>query len=254
MPPTIMTDRRPFSTPLRLLDDARPAPRERAAGPSASPPPHRTPAPPLLDEPSLFYDPPYADPVHDTFAWHLVKYLKPGSGLRHQVNGPRAPTVDLGIDFVVEQGAWRVGFMCGASDAGQEHDRRCDALRIGQAAVDVLYRLRVEDVEARLHDALLLVAKWDAALFSERGRINLKTLATPEARAVHPGPDDTVVTVSYEGAREADGARGAVDAETLRLRRVSRSHPEGWRPVYEQARRAAGLPAGPSPKRWARSA
>jgi hypothetical protein len=243
-----MTDRRPFSTPLRLLDDARPAPRERAAGPSASPLPHRTPAPPLLDEPSLFYDPPYADPVHDTFAWHLVKYLKPGSGLRHQVDGPRAPTVDLGIDFVVEQGTWRVGFMCGASDAGREHDRRCDALRIGQAAVDVLYRLRAEDVEARLHDALLLVAKWDAALFSERGRINLNTLATSEARAVHPGPDDTVVTVAYDAAREA------VEADTLRIVRVSRSHPEGWRPVYEQARRAAGLPAGPPPKRWARSA
>jgi hypothetical protein len=141
--------------------------------------------------------------------------------------------------------------MCGASDAGREHDRRCDALRIGQAAVDVLYRLRAEDVEARLHDALLLVAKWDAALFSERGRINLNTLATSEARAVHPGPDDTVVTVAYDAAREAIDAD---EADTLRIVRVSRSHPEGWRPVYEQARRAAGLPAGPPPKRWARSA
>ncbi len=243
-----MTDRPPFSAPLRLLDDSRSAFHEQATPPKAHTSPGKTTPPPLLDEPSLFYDPPYADPVHDTFAWHLVKYLQPGSGLRYQVEGPPAEPVDLGLDFVVERGAWRVGFMCGASAEGVEHDRRCDALRIGRATIDVLYRLRAEDIEERLHDALLLVAKWDAALFSERGRINLSALATPEARAARPLPEDTVVTVSYEETN------GVGRATALQVQRVSRSHPEGWMPAYEEAYRAAGLPATAVPKRWARSA
>ena len=106
-----------------------------------------------------------------------------------------------------------------------------------------------DDVEQRLHDALLLVGKWDSALFSERGRINLNTLATPEARAARPTPTDTVVTVSYDEGGET------VRSEPLRIQRISRSHPEGWMPAYERARKQAGAPSAPAaPQRWARSA
>lgn len=233
-----MADRTTSFSPLRLLDhssEAQPS-DDLSSG-----------VPPLLDEPSLFYDPPYDCPMHDEFAWHLVKYLKRGSGLRYQVQGPSVDRRRHPIDFVVEQGDWRVGFMCGASDEGAAHDRRWDALCVGQAAVDVLYRLRAEDVEQHLHDALLLVGKWDSALFSERGRINLNTLATPEARAACPMPTDTVAIVSY------DEDRGTVGTKSLRVQRVSRSHPEGWMPAYKRAREQAGLPSSP-PQRWARSA
>lgn len=202
--------------------------------------------PPVLDEPSLFYDPPYADPLHDAFAWHLVKYLARGSGLRHQVEGPRVGTLALGFDFVVERGGRRIGFMCSASPDGAEHDRRCDALRIGCGAVDVLYRLRTDDIEHHLNDVLLLVAKWDAALFSERGRINLHTLAHPAARAAQPHPTDTVVTVRYD-------ATDTAPTDALRLQRLSRAHPEGWLPAYERAARQAGR-RPPAKHRWARSA
>lgn len=227
-----MANRTLFSSPLRLL----------------TPPSHedgepRT--PPLLDEPSLFYDPPYDDPVHDAFAWHLVKYLQRGSGLRHHVAGPSVKGLDLTIDFVVEYEGRLIGFMCGASPEGDAHDRRCDALRIGRAAVDVLYRLRADDIEQHLHDALLLIARWDADLFSERGRINLHTLATPEARATQPRRNDTVLTVRY-----GEGISGSA---ALRVQRLSQSHPDGWMPAYEQACNDVGVsPSAAQP--WARSA
>lgn len=227
-----MADRTLFSSPLRLL-----ASSSTEAG--------RT--PPLLDEPSLFYDPPYDDPVHDAFAWHLVKYLQRGSGLRHHVAGPSVTDLDLSIDFVVEYEERRIGFMCGASPEGHEHDRRCDALRMGRTAVDVLYRLRADDIEQHLHDALLLVAKWDADVFSERGHINLNTLATPEARAAKPRANQTTVTVRYEAA-ESDRA-----SAVLHMQRLSQSHPDGWIPAYEQACEYVGVAPTP-PRPWARSA
>lgn len=206
--------------------------------------------PPLLDEPSLFYDPPYASAMHDTFAWHLVKYLQPGSGLRYQVEGPTVDGLDLAIDFVVEQPQRCVGFMCGPSPQGAVHDRRADALRIGKAMVDVLYRLPAEAVERHLHDVLLLVARWDADLFSKRGQINLQALATPGARAVRPRPTDAVLTLRYDETAPQNSPQNPASA--VRIQRLSRAHPEAWEPAFEQAcprhRRAASTPL------WARSA
>jgi hypothetical protein len=228
-----MANRTLFSSPLRLL--------HRTTGRD-----HVSRTPPLLDEPSLFYDPPYDDPVDDAFAWHLVKYLQRGSGLRYQVDGPLWEDHNLTIDFVVEHKGRRVGFMCGASPEGTEHDRRGDALRIGCGRVDVLYRLRADDIEQHLHDALLLVARWDADLFSDRGRLNLNTLATPEARTIQPRWNETIVTVCYDGGEGKSSA-------ALRLQRLSQSHPDGWMPAYEQAFQDGGVsPAAAQP--WARSA
>jgi len=239
-----MNDRTTFSAPLRLL------------GPARTDDPHRLPSTsshgstrPIFDEPSLFYDPPYANQVHDEFAWHLVKYLKRGSGLRYQVAEPALEAVDLTVDFVVERKARRVGVMCGTSEAGAARDRLVDALRIRHANIDVLYRLRAHDIEQHLHDALLLVARWDAALFSDRGQINLNTLATPEARAVHPCTVQTTATVQYK----EDVRSPALSTESLRVQRLSRAHPDGWMPAYEQAREHFGITDVPR-QRWARSA
>jgi hypothetical protein len=120
---------------------------------------------------------------------------------------------------------------------------------MGGAAVDVLYRLRAEDIAYRLHDALLLVGRWDTALFSERGRINLNTLAAPEARAIHPTPTDTEVTVTYDKVAQEP----AVDP--LRVQRLSQSHPEGWLSAYRRAcHRASGRTPARTASQWARSA
>lgn len=187
------------------------------------------------DEPALFYAPPYASPTLDRLAWHLVKYLDPACGLRDGVDSSSVAGLPLGIDLLIEHRGRRVGLMCGAPEALRP--RWHDALLMGRGAVDVLYRLRPEDVENHLHDALWLAFRWDRTLFSERGRINLRTLATPTARDARPRPIDTVVRLRYD---EASGT-APLPSEACRVQRLSQRHPDGWMPVYEQAREALGL-------------
>ena len=64
-------------------------------------------------------------------------------------------------------------------------------------ALDALYRLRPEDIIYRLADVLYLVAQWEPALFSERGRTNLERLASREAQAVTVCATDPDVTLTY---------------------------------------------------------
>lgn len=79
-----------------------------------------------------------------------------------------------------------VGLICDRSDGdlayGYDQLWR-DAALIGTGAVQVIYRLRHCDIEARLSDILYIVARSDSALFSERGQINLARLASDQARS-----------------------------------------------------------------------
>lgn len=153
------------------------------------------------------YAPPYAGTLHDEFAWHLVKYLREDAVLRAEVP-VEAPGARFELDFVVEAPGRRVAFEIGggrdARDA-QRHFAR-DASVMDAGAVDALYRLRGSDLFHRIEDVLFLASLWDAALFSERGRINLRTLASPEARLLDVRPEQpaAVVTYALDPAAEAD--------------------------------------------------
>ncbi len=212
-----------------------------------------------LIEPSLFYDPPYERPLEDEFAWQLVKYLRPISGLQYQVK-VETPCANVWVDFVVEHGARRIGFEVGTLEDGvdpeQEHHR--DALVLGSGALDVLYRFRGADLLYRPHDALHLAAAWDADLFTPRGRINLNTLASAEARACHPRPQDTVARVVYEAPEEVlDGEAFAwpqdVPAELI-VRRISRANPAAWMRDYDAALAHYGVSDERLGRQWAKSA
>jgi hypothetical protein len=207
-----------------------------------------------LVEPSLFYDPPYATPLDEAFAWHLVKYLAPASGLQAQVEGPvagaGAGALPARLDFLVERGPHRrVGLVWRTSD-DPARDRLHDALVMGSGLVDVLYRLRPEDVAHRLHDALLVAARFDPSLFSERGRINLGTLAMPEARACRPASGTSVVHVHYDDDATAPGATvdllgsGEAPPPDLEVRRLDVVHDAAWRPAFDRVRATYG-PSSP---------
>jgi hypothetical protein len=227
---------------------------------SSRPTPDAPDAHPLV-EPSLFYDPPYERPLEDEFAWHLVKYLTPISGLQYQV---RVETVAMPtwVDFLVEHGARRVGFEVGEVDEADTqalHYR--DALLLGTGAVDVLYRFRGADLMYRIHDALHLAAKWDADLFSARGRINLRTLASPEARAHQPRPHDAVACVAYappEPATTPDGEAFAWPGDDvpneLVVRRLARARPGAWIRDYDRALAHFGVSDDALSRQWSRSA
>ena len=220
-----------------------------------------------LTEPSLFYDPPYERPLEDEFAWHLVKYLSPVSGLRYQERIP-TPGGAFWVDFVVEHGSApgrvrRIGFECGdleEATRSDENDRLRDALLVGTGALDVLYRFRGQDLLHRLHDALLLAAKWDGDVFSHRGRINLGTLASPEASAADPRPHQALLRLAYDRVEDLDAHEGDVFAwpaqapTDLVIRRFSRTHPATWLRDYDRALAHYGVTAEQLGADWAQSA
>lgn len=223
--------------------------------------PHRRETAPLLLEPSLFYAPPYDRPLEDDFAWHLVKYLNPVAALGYQVK-VETPCAPFWVDFVVEHGGRRIGFECGEldaeADAAQAQLRA--ALIIGAGGLDVLYRFRGADLAYRLHDCLLVAARWDPELFSPRGQVNLDTLASPAARASRPQRTALTARVFYPAAvREAfyeDEAFDETEAPPppLVVHRVSRDNPAGWIRDFDRALAHYGITDEQLGDQWARTA
>ena len=222
------------------------------------------PRPAQVNEPTLFYAPPYARPVEDEFAWHLVKYLDERAGLLYQerIETAAGPVwVDFVVEIPVAGGTRRVGFELTdpADDAGDARYR--DALLVGDGpdgrpALDALYRLDTRSALYRLHDALALVERWERAagtpLVSPRGRINLDRLATADARAVTLAPEQGR---AYVAAFEAPLDDAEVDADPfdavapplppLRLDRRSAAHPATYLRDYDAAFGHFGLAAPP---------
>lgn len=214
-----------------------------------------------LVEPTLFYDPPYERPLEDEFAWHLVKYLTPTSALSYQAE-LETPGGKFWIDFALEFGARRIGFELGDltdSDDPEEQALR-DALIVGTGGVDVLYRLRGQDVLHRLHDCLLLIARWEPELFSTRGHINLNTLASPEARAAAPRPSDTQTILRYPAETITDEYEGETfewpsdEPADLVVRRLAKEHPATWIRQFDHALAHYGISPETMAARWSKSA
>ncbi len=170
----------------------------------------------LLSGPA--YEPPYDGAVQDEFAWHIVKYLREDAVLLADAELETDGAL-FNVDFVVEvaDGAGRkrrIGFECGGTRSLRDHQRRLrrDASLVASGAVDALYRLRGSDLLDHVEDCLYLVAQWEAAAgagctpgaggvpdaFSERGRINLHTLATREAKGLRLRPEQSAAMVTYE--------------------------------------------------------
>ena len=151
------------------------------------------------------YTPPYAGAVQDEFAWHLQKYLVPGARLESEA----AIETERGLftaDFLVtvptgtpEGGERRVAFECGASRTLRDHHRRLsrDAALLDSGGADAVVRLRGSDLLDHMEDCLYLAAQWEPALFSERGRINLTTLATAEAKTLRVRAEQPAVLLTY---------------------------------------------------------
>ena len=224
----------------------------------AAPAMHRVTLPqrpsPLLAGPEVHVEPPYPGAVQDELAWHLVKYLREDARVASEVgveiaagpmHGPAYFTLDLAVDVPVAglPGATRrVAFEAGSPgrSALHDHDRllRRDATVLAVGAADAVVRLRGSDVLHHMADVLFLVSQWDADLFSERGRINLRTLASPEARAVAVRPEQPSVLVPYALDPDAEGDAPerhlwhVANGQTphILVRRLDRRLPAVWAP------------------------
>ena len=199
------------------------------------------------------YDPPYEGALQDEFAWHLVKYLREDLRLESEVAAER-PGAFFSLDFVVavpqpDGSLRRIAFECGGTRSLKDHQRQLhrDATLLASDVVDVVYRLRGSDLLHHMEDVLYLVSQWEGmgptSPFSERGRINLTTLATPEAKALRLRPEQSSVMMTYTIDPEAEDdhaerhlwhAANGINPFVL-IRRLDRRFPDVWSPYAEQA-------------------
>ena len=212
------------------------------------------PIPALLAGPEVHVEPPYPGAIQDELAWHLAKYIREDARITSEVaveitagpsHGPAYFTLDLAVDVPVDglPGATRrVAFEAGspARNPLRDHDRllRRDATVLAVGAADAVVRLRGSDLLHHMEDVLFLVAQWDPELFSERGRINLRTLASPEVRAIAVRPEQPSVLVPY--ALDPDAAADAPERHLwhvangqtphILVRRLDRRIPAVWAP------------------------
>ena len=223
--------------------------------------------PQLFEEPSLFYQPPYHTMLEDDLAWHLTKYLADEAALQHNAT-IRTLYADYNVDFLVEFGKQRIGFMCGQMDWDTDHAiaNFKDALLIDAGGVDVLYRFDTADLQERMHDCLQLVAAWNPALFSQRGLVNLAMLASTATTAFQPSFALSQFTVTLDADLEEnkmeDEFGGEVfawprresDNKEIHFRRMCRHHPAAWMAEYERALLHYGVSEDVLRQKWARSA
>lgn len=120
--------------------------------------------------------------IDDEFGWEIRKHLVATAWCEQRM---RVPTLFgfVTLDFHVRVGKLRVGFLYdGLTAAPGFAGIWQDAAMVGANAVDVVYRLRQSDFDERLADILYLVSRADLRLFSERGLLNLESLASAPAR------------------------------------------------------------------------
>lgn len=193
-------------------------------------------APPV--DATTLYAPPYDSAVVDGFAWNLVKYLAPAFDLSvdERAGGTvvtlTAPATRPGrppryVSFAFPDLEGEAQGSDGATSAGEEQTaflkNVADLVPPG-----VLYVLRPEDIVHRLPDVLALVAKWDPALFSERGAVNLERLSSNEARSRRVTPTCTQALLSYPDKCSASCLlldAGIPVPETLVVQRTMRPRP-----------------------------
>ncbi|MEO0857529.1 MAG: hypothetical protein AAFY55_11860 [Bacteroidota bacterium] len=244
-----------MSQPVRPLDS------QQANAPQSTPPVD----PSTVDPKALFhglhsgpaYAPPYESPLHDELAWHLVKYLHEDAVV-HAGAELETPGAFFTVDFLIEapppmveprsQGrprriAIEIG---GARDPRAERLRlRRDATLLASGAVDALYRLRGSDLVYHLEDVLFMASRWDDHVFSERGRINLTTLASWEAKTLRLRPEQPSALVTYVVDPESEDYADPVVAEEhlwhaandsspfVFVRRLDRKYPDVWQAYAE---------------------
>ena len=192
------------------------------------------------------YDPPYDSPLEDRFAYNIVKYLNSSTTLQKQVEVETICGRFI-IDFVADCGSKKVAFECdGEEYHDQSRDEWRDAMILGAGAVDVIYRLRGSDLTYHLEDCLLVVSKWEPEIFSQRGLVNLQTLATDEAR-YKLYRNDEIAVVEYP--------RTAKGIHKISILCRSCEIPPGrarvfWKGVFDYAREQGGGDLDELRRKW----
>src|SRR5436190_14323827 len=140
----------------------------------------------------MYADYRYESPLEAAFHWDFDKVVGKGVTITPQVE---CITV-LGtfrLDFGIA-GNLKVGVELDGEEFHEEFRDECrDAIILGEKHVDVIYRFRGKDIWNNTADMLYFMSQCDPWLFSEAGRINLKTLSCRKRTEVDPDDEDHLV-------------------------------------------------------------
>jgi len=180
--------------------------------------------------------PPYDSPLEDTFAYHLAKYAGDDIQIDSQVPANTICRLFL-MDFVAHSPRiGRIGIECdGKEFHNDSRDEWRDAMILGTNTVDVIYRVRGSDITHHINDVLYCLAQLEPGLCSERGEINLRTLASSEARKLFLTKDEDLYHVHYT----QDEKEGSLFLETRRLR-IPQGQRRFWQSAYKHALSVGG--------------
>lgn len=141
------------------------------------------------------------EPVHQLFdggwarelAKHLAPTILPTAQLAFQT--PFGPYV---LDLLLQLGSLRVGIKCSDDVQPGFLGLWQDAALVGCSGVNVIYRFRSQDLRDHLEDCLFVVALSDPQLFTSRGQIILRRLASDSVQRCWFPKEE--VTVEYPRA------------------------------------------------------
>ena len=171
------------------------------------------------------------------FAENVMKYLDDSAKLTSQVE---VDTIrgKFRLDFVVQFKEEKCAFECDGKEFHNAfRDEWRDAMILGAGAVDAIYRLRGSDLVYHLEDCLYIISKWNPSIFSQRGLINLTTLASDEARYRH-FDDDVNALVPYW--KDSTGPEPIFIHVERRRRVVPDGKREFWQVEFDYATKCGG--------------
>lgn len=144
------------------------------------------------------YPPQYESPLEEDFTYHLTKYLDPTISLTPQFE-VKTICGTFRIDFVAHGSAGLIGFECDGKDFHDfSRDEWRDAMILGSKGVDAIYRLRGSDLFYHIDDILHFISRWNPELFSQRGLLNLETLASDAVRSDSEEYSKSVAFIRYQ--------------------------------------------------------
>lgn len=173
-------------------------------------------------------------------SWQFTKYLDERATVYPRAHVD-APYADFVIDYLIEFGCVKVGFVCDHLTSQTERTLSGfrDALLVDAGFVHAVYRFTTHDLEERFQDCMLLVAKWNPDLFSTRGRMNLEMLASRPVLDFRPLYNLSLMQVPVghlTALKEADQYESSINVvPALVFRRICHAYPLAWKHDYEKA-------------------
>jgi len=124
---------------------------------------------------------PCDSPIEDIFYIQIQKYLSSECEVNRQFEC-KTKIGTFYLDFLIRLGERKLGFECDGKDF---HDMNQDWIRdkaiIDAQLVDRIFRVRGRDIVYNLPDCFDIIREVEPTLFSQRGHLNIKQLATRDS-------------------------------------------------------------------------